>query len=252
VLFQAAFAASSHRSHVAVDLERLVAPSEPSVPDRTHQAARARWEYRARVPSSPRTAPTTMRSTATPRSLGTRLEAATSLRLARCYQCGKCSAGCPMAGEMDHPPSRLLRLLQTGEARHDDAVLGSSAIWICLGCETCVSRCPNEVDLPRAIDFLRAESLAAGKAHPAAQPVLAFHRAFLGGIARHGRLYELELIALYKLATRRLLQDVGLAPAMLMTGKLGFLPHHTPGRAAAARIVARAAAVEAADRETPS
>ena len=32
---------------------------------------------------------------------------------AKCYQCGKCSAGCPVATEMDYPPSMVLRMLQT-------------------------------------------------------------------------------------------------------------------------------------------
>jgi heterodisulfide reductase subunit C len=181
-------------------------------------------------------------------SLSERLERATSVRVSRCYQCGKCSAGCPMAEEMDHPPSRLLRLLQTGQPQHEAAVLGSRAIWLCLGCETCVSRCPNDVGLPRAIDFLREQAIAAGTAHPAARPILAFHRAFLGGIARHGRLYELELIALYKMATGRLLQDLDLAPSMLRKGKMSLLPHRAESREAVARIVARAAAPGGAGR----
>ena len=44
-----------------------------------------------------------------------KLERLSRTRLAECYQCGKCSAGCPMAGQMDIPPTRLIRLLQLGE-----------------------------------------------------------------------------------------------------------------------------------------
>ncbi len=172
--------------------------------------------------------------------LADRLQSHTSVDVARCYQCGKCSAGCPMAEEMDHPPSRLLRLAQTHEPRHEAALLGSRAIWLCLGCETCVSRCPNEVDLPRAIDFFREEAQQRGVAHRDARAILAFHRAFLGAIERHGRLYELELIARYKLATGRLMQDVTLAPSMFAKGKIGLLPHRIQGRQALARIFERA------------
>ena len=178
----------------------------------------------------------------TPR-LAEQLQAETKVAVARCYQCGKCSAGCPMAGEMDHPPSRLLRLAQTGEPRHEAALLASRAIWLCLGCETCVSRCPNEVDLPRAIDFFREQALASGVAHRDARAILAFHRAFLGAVERHGRLYELELIARYKLATGRLMQDVTLAPSMFAKGKIGLLPHRVKGREALARIFDRAEAL---------
>ncbi len=179
--------------------------------------------------------------------LSERLESHTKVRVARCYQCGKCSAGCPMATEMDHPPSRLLRLVQTGDPRHEAAVLASRAIWLCLGCETCVSRCPNEVDLPRAIDFFREQALAAGVAHRDARAILAFHRAFLGAVEHHGRLYELELIARYKLATGRLMQDVALAPSMFAKGKIGLLPHRVKGREALSRIFDRA---EALGRDT--
>jgi heterodisulfide reductase subunit C len=162
---------------------------------------------------------------ATHRTLAGRLERSTGVRVSRCYQCAKCTAGCPVADEMDQPPSRLLRLLQTDEPRHEALVLGSRAIWLCLGCETCVSRCPNEVDLPRAVDFLRGEALAARVAHRDAREILAFHRAFLDTVARHGRLYELGLIARYKLRTGHLLQDVALAPSMFRKGKIGLLPH---------------------------
>jgi heterodisulfide reductase subunit C len=129
-----------------------------------------------------------------------------------------------MAEEMDLPPSRLIRLLQTDEPRHEARALGSRAIWLCVGCETCVSRCPNEVDLPRAIDHLRGEAVASRAAHRDARDILAFHRAFLDTIGRHGRLYELGLIARYKLATGHLLQDVAIAPAMFAKGKIGVRP----------------------------
>ena len=183
-------------------------------------------------------------------SLAARLDAEAGVRIARCYQCGKCSAGCPMASEMDHAPSRLLRLLQTGQPRHEAAALGSRSIWLCVGCETCVSRCPNEVDLPRAMDLLREEAVARGVAHRDARPIRAFHAAFLAGIERNGRLHELELIARYKLATGRLLQDVLIAPSMFAKGKIGLLPHRVRNPEKVARIFGRAAALEARERRT--
>lgn len=157
-------------------------------------------------------------------SLAARLESATGVRVSRCYQCGKCTAGCPVADEMDETPSRLLRLLQTERPAHERRALCSRAIWLCLGCETCVSRCPNDVDVPKAIDHLRAEAAARRLAHRDARDILAFHRAFLGTIGGRGRLFELELIARYKLATGHLLQDVALAPFMLAKGKIGVRP----------------------------
>ena len=155
----------------------------------------------------------------------------TGVSASRCYQCGKCSAGCPAAQQMDYPPSLLLRHLQTGLASDDEKVLGSYTIWLCLSCQACIARCPMEVDLPTVMDALRAESLRRKLAHPRAKDIVAFHRSFLDTIRRFGRLWEVGLVAEYKLRTWHLLQDVALAPAMLMRGKLPLVPH-LPGRRA--------------------
>ena len=34
--------------------------------------------------------------------------------LPSCYQCGKCSAGCPMSAAMDLMPNQIVRLIQLG------------------------------------------------------------------------------------------------------------------------------------------
>lgn len=68
------------------------------------------------------------------------VEKASGQKMAECYQCGKCSAGCPMVGYMDLPPSQVMRLIQLGRR---DTVLGSRTIWLCASCETCTTRCPQ-------------------------------------------------------------------------------------------------------------
>jgi heterodisulfide reductase subunit C2 len=155
----------------------------------------------------------------------------TGVSVARCYQCGKCSAGCPAAQEMDLPPSVLLRYLQTGTSAADEKVLGSYTIWLCLSCHACITRCPMEVDLPVVMDVLRTESLRRKLIHPRAKKIVAFHRSFLNTIRRFGRLWEVGLVAEYKLRTWNLLQDVALVPAMLRRGKLSLVPHSAGRRA---------------------
>ena len=52
-----------------------------------------------------------------------------------------------------------------------------------------------------------------------------FHKAFLNQIKKHGRAFEFGLVREYKLKTLNLLQDVEVAPEMLLKGKLSLLPH---------------------------
>jgi heterodisulfide reductase subunit C len=78
--------------------------------------------------------------------------------LLACNQCGKCSAGCPVAAAMDMLPSQVIRMAQLGMTE----VLQSRTIWICASCLTCVTRCPKGVDLPRLMEALREISLRAG------------------------------------------------------------------------------------------
>jgi heterodisulfide reductase subunit C len=72
--------------------------------------------------------------------------------LLACYQCGACSAGCPMAEEMDLVPSRVIRLAQAGQQRD---VLRCAAIWLCASCYQCGTRCPKGVDYSRIAEALR-------------------------------------------------------------------------------------------------
>ena len=96
-------------------------------------------------------------------SLKDRLFEQTGISVAQCYQCGKCTAGCPLREEMDFMPSQILRMLQFDQKGYEDKILGSLAIWLCLSCETCYSRCPQEVEFATVMDYLRKESIRLNK-----------------------------------------------------------------------------------------
>lgn len=154
----------------------------------------------------------------------------TGVDVSHCYQCGKCSAGCVQAQDMDYPPSYVMRLLQTGSTADYDTVLRSRTIWLCLNCENCYQRCPISIDIPSVMDALRQESLRKGWQHKDAKKIIAFHRAFLSQIENTGRLYEVGMEVEYKLATGDFFQDVDLVPGMFSRGKLGLLPERIKGR----------------------
>ncbi len=141
-------------------------------------------------------------------------------KVSRCYQCRKCTNGCPAAFAMDAVPNQVLRLVQHGLK---EEVLRSSSIWICAACQACTTRCPNEIDIAHLMDVLR--QLSRRTETPSAEPgVIEFHRAFLDSVRRHGRVFELGLAARYNLATRRPFGDWKLGWEMLKHGKLKFRP----------------------------
>ena len=154
----------------------------------------------------------------------------------KCYQCGKCTAGCPVALDMDLPPSMVLRLLQTEDPANEEKVLRSHSIWLCVTCEMCLSRCPMEIDIPSMMDFLRQRSIKEKKVNPKAKNIIAFHKSFLNSIRFTGRLFELGLIIDYKRQSLNMFQDIALAPKMISRGKLHFIPNMIKDRAHLSRI----------------
>lgn len=81
-----------------------------------------------------------------------RLEEISGQNPLACYQCGRCSAGCPVAGAMDLLPNQVMRLVQLGLI---DQAMASQTIWFCAACLTCAARCPQGVDLARVMEALR-------------------------------------------------------------------------------------------------
>jgi len=144
----------------------------------------------------------------------------------RCYYCLRCSAGCPAAYAMDYTPAQILRLVQLGQK---ETLLRSSAIWLCIGCETCGTRCPNEIHAGAVIDALRQIAIEEGV--PAAErSVFKLHKAFLDSIRTWGRLHELSMILQHKLTSRDLFSNLDMGLDMFLKGKIHPLPQRIRGR----------------------
>ena len=84
-------------------------------------------------------------------SLREKVEELSGENLFACYQCGMCSAGCPLTEEMTLLPHQVIRRLQLD----DWSVMDSNAMWICASCLACEVRCPKGVDLARVMEALR-------------------------------------------------------------------------------------------------
>jgi heterodisulfide reductase subunit C len=140
-----------------------------------------------------------------------------------CFQCHKCSTGCPLAPEMDVSPSQVMRLIHLGAERE---VLESRAIWLCASCESCTARCPMGIDVAGVMDILRIMAVERKVDLPDAR-VEAFNRSFLRSVRRHGRVYEMGMLAAYKLRSRDLFSDMDKAPKLLAKKKLSLLPRRS-------------------------
>ncbi|MBW1739842.1 MAG: 4Fe-4S dicluster domain-containing protein [Deltaproteobacteria bacterium] len=163
------------------------------------------------------------------------VETLTKLNLDACFQCRKCTNGCPVTFAMDIYPDQVIRLVILGQK---ERVLRCSTIWVCSACETCTTRCPNEVDIAATMDALKEMAVKAGVQCP--QPkTYAFHKAFLEDIKRRGRMFEGRLMQSYlfksgefykKLVDGTIKEDISLGLNMFKKGRLPLLPKGIKGK----------------------
>jgi len=154
------------------------------------------------------------------------VEARSGINPARCYQCGKCTAGCPMTFAMDLDPARVMRLVQLGQR---DQVLQSHTLWLCASCETCTTRCPQEVDPARVMDALRILAREAGFTQ-AEKGIAYANQGLLSSVRGRGRVHETMMVMLQNLRTLHPFRDAEKGPTMMLKGKISPFAHRS-GRA---------------------
>ncbi len=147
-----------------------------------------------------------------------------------CYFCKKCTSGCPLSEHMDVAPHQVMRSIQMDRK---DVVLRSKTIWICASCQTCVTRCPQSLDLPRMMDSLKMMAREEGVRCPMPS-VPAFADSTMRWIGWTGRSYEPGLIAEMNLRSGKVTKDVDLGMKLIARGKLKLTPdfvrYSPPGR----------------------
>jgi len=154
-------------------------------------------------------------------TLAARIRAGSGENPYLCYQCKKCSTGCPVAEFADVHPAQIMRAVQLG----DEAMsVDSRFIWLCTGCETCTTRCPQSIDIATIMDELRMIAREDGRVRkdmPFARILDLNYKSF----KRWGRLFELELVSLGLLKRpKAALGYTSLGIRMMAKGKISLLP----------------------------
>jgi heterodisulfide reductase subunit C len=165
-----------------------------------------------------------------------RVEEISGVDLDVCYQCKKCTSGCPIAKLTKSPPSEIMRRLHLGAG---DELLGSDIIWACVSCETCSARCPMGIEVASVMDALRILSVER-KAEKQEGNMPLLNRAFLSTVRLFGRTYDIAMITAYKIGTLKLMDDTEKFPTMLKKRKIALLPPTGADRKTIRRIFKKA------------
>jgi heterodisulfide reductase subunit C len=163
----------------------------------------------------------------------------TGEKITSCYQCGKCSAGCPTAYAMDITPRQVMRSIQLGLK---DEILGSSAIWLCVSCQTCSLRCPREIDIAKVMESLRLLCQIEGRT-PAQKDIATLYNSFMQDMLLFGRVHEGALGMLYNLRSMHPFNNMSRIPGLFSRGKLKIKPQRV-GVAEVKQIAARVKELE--------
>jgi heterodisulfide reductase subunit C2 len=151
----------------------------------------------------------------------------------KCYQCKKCSSGCPVATYADLHPAQIMRAIQLGQV---DIALDDKFIWLCTGCQTCTTRCPQGIDVAAVMDELRIIARREGNI-PAGAALADVLRLNADSIKRWGRLYEVELMTRAMLSRPKDMAGyIPIGRKMMAKRKIRLLPERGD-RAAMKRMI---------------
>jgi heterodisulfide reductase subunit C len=92
-----------------------------------------------------------------------RIEQVAGQAVYACYQCGKCTASCPMASEMDLTPNQVIRCAQMGL---EEKLSGCKTVWLCASCFACSARCPKGVRIAEVMEAVRVVLIRRGMGGP--------------------------------------------------------------------------------------
>jgi heterodisulfide reductase subunit C len=138
----------------------------------------------------------------------------------QCYQCAKCSGGCPGTFAMDYLPNQIIRMLMLGMV---DEVLKSKTIWVCMACNTCTTRCIRDIDVAAVMDDLRKEAIRHGYTEHA-KNVIASNNTFLWTVKSWGRVFDAGMLMIYNMKTSNPMNNMQFALPTMLRGKSPIIP----------------------------
>lgn len=145
-------------------------------------------------------------------------ESGTDIR--QCYQCAKCSGGCPGTFAMDYLPNQIIRMLMLGMK---EEVLKSKTIWVCMSCNTCTTRCIRDIDVAHVMDSLRKEAIKHGYTEHA-KNVTICNDTFLWTLRSWGRLFDAGMTLIYNMKTGNPMRDTQFGLPLMLKGKMSPVP----------------------------
>jgi len=137
-----------------------------------------------------------------------------------CFQCSKCSAGCPLYHHMDLKPAQVMHSIRLGL---EEAVLNSRSIWLCVGCETCSARCPQQVEPAAAMTAARVLALQKG-IQPRVREVGIYYKGFVDNMRLNGKIHDASVAGIAQLLTGQLRKNLPLAWKLFLRGRVKIPP----------------------------
>ena len=160
-----------------------------------------------------------------------------------CIQCGTCTGSCPMAGNMQYPPRKIIAMVRAGMR---DEVLSSNSMWFCLSCYMCSCRCPRGVkptEIAHALESLATQHgfRIKGTRTPA------MYRSFVSSIKANGRVHEFGMMFRFYLSIMPDLlanpianmKMLPLGLKLLLHKRLPLIPKRVKGKDDLPRIIQR-------------
>jgi ferredoxin len=80
-----------------------------------------------------------------------------TLDVSACFNCGNCTAVCPLAQESTGFPRRMIRMAQVGMERE---LLASEDLWRCYACGECTETCPRKADPAEFMSAARSYAIS--------------------------------------------------------------------------------------------